>query len=189
MKLSPSSRRVADVSAQLPDQQVAFGKDSSVLTLGCARQVLYRKLRAFGGDNAGATAVEFGFVGLLFLTVLFAFVQFSLLFLAGINLENALSDAATGNTAATYANDRSTVTERICSRMVLADDCQTKLKLEMQPLKNYPTTGQEITGTVFTVGEAGKDVTLIRARVPIITIIPGLPALSISSQAMFLRPV
>ncbi|CAN7566778.1 TadE/TadG family type IV pilus assembly protein [Bosea sp. LjRoot237] len=152
---------------------------------------LWRRLRrracAFGTDNAGATAVEFGFVGLLFLTVLLAILQFALLFLSQMNLENALSDAATGNTTATYANNRSEVVERICGRLVLMDNCQTKLLLEMQPLTNYAASGQAIAGTVFTVG-AAKEMTLMRARAPLLTVVPGLPQLWIQGQALFMRP-
>lgn len=148
---------------------------------------LRRRARAFGPDDAGATAVEFGFIGLLFLTVLLAILQFALLFLSQMNLENALADAATGNTAATYANNRSEVAERICGRLILMDNCQTRLLLEMQPLTSYAASGQAIAGTVFAVG-AAKEVTLMRARAPVLTIVPGLPQLWIESQALFMRP-
>lgn len=158
-----------------------------VLALGHLRRQLHRRVQAFGNDKAGATAVEFAFVGLLFLVVLLAILQFALVFLSQLNLENALADAATGNTTATYANNRSVVAERICSRLILMDDCGTKLLLEMQPLKSYAAAGQPIAGTVFTVAPA-KELTLMRARAPVITVIPGLPQLWISGQALFMRP-
>jgi len=121
------------------------------------------------------------------LTVVLAILQFALVFLSKLNLENALADAATGNTAATYSNNRAVVVERICGRLVLMDDCGTKLLLEMQPLKNYAAGGQPVAGTVFTVAPA-KELTLIRARAPVITVIPGIPQLWISGQALFMRP-
>lgn len=164
------------------------GSCSRAFRPGRFRGKLRRSACAFGADNAGATAVEFGFIGLLFLTVLMAILQFALVFLSQMNLENALSDAATGNTAATYANNRSGVVQRICSRLVLMDNCQTKLLLEMQPLMNYAASGQTIAGTVFTVG-AAKEMTLMRARAPVLTVVPGLPQLWIKGQALFMRPV
>jgi Flp pilus assembly protein TadG len=174
-------------------QAVAKRKEPSV---GSCRQALpssgllrglRRRACAFGGNNAGATAVEFGFVGFLFLTVLLAILQFSLLFLSQMNLENALSDAATGNTTATYANNRSGVVERICGRLFLMDKCQTNILLEMQPLANYAASGQPIAGTVFTAGPV-KEMTLIRARAPLLTVVPGMPRLWIQGQALFMRP-
>lgn len=151
------------------------------------RRILHRKVRAFRSDDAGATAVEFGFIGLLFFMVLLAILQFALLFLSQMSLENALSDATTGDTAATYSASRSVVAERICSRLILMDNCETRLLLEMQPLKNYSTSEQAITGTVFSIG-AAHDVVLMRARAPVLTVVPGMPQLWISGQAMFMRP-
>lgn len=187
MRLLPSWRGVAIRSEWPSGPRASVGAHSLV----SGRDDLWGRLRrracAFGRDNAGATAVEFGFIGLLFLTVLLAILQFALLFLSQVNLENALSDAATGNTAATYANNRSEVVERICGRLLLMDSCQTKLLLEMQPLKDYAASGQAIAGTVFTVGAVGE-MTLIRARAPVITVVPGLPQLWIRGQALFMRP-
>jgi Flp pilus assembly protein TadG len=163
------------------------GSCSRAVRPGDLRRRLHRRACAFGADNAGATAVEFGFIGLLFLTVLMAILQFALLFLSQMNLENALSDAATGNTAATYANNRTEVVERICGRLILMDSCQSRLLLEMQPLANYAASGQAIAGTTFTAG-AAKEMTLMRARAPVLTIVPGLPQLWIQGQALFMRP-
>ncbi|MGE7470558.1 TadE family protein [Bosea sp. NPDC003192] len=182
MKLLPPWRS----AVRHGDRPAAVGTNGLVSVSGHFRRMLRRRARAFRNDNAGATAVEFGLIGLLFLTVLMAILQFALLFLSQLNLENALADAATGNTAATYANNRTVVSERICDRLLLMDSCATKLLLEMQPLKNY-APGQAVAGTVFTAGGAGE-MTLIRARAPVITIVPGLPQLWVRGQALFMRP-
>jgi Flp pilus assembly protein TadG len=184
MKLSSSWRGEAGGRDRFRDQPDSSGQVSASVRLGLA---LRRRLRAFGRDDAGATAVEFGFIGLLFLTVLLAILQFALLFFAQLNLDNALSDATTGDTAATYANNRTLVAERICGRLLLMDGCEARILLEMQPLKNYAAAGQAITGTVFAAGGAGE-MTLMRARAPVLTVVPGLPQLWISGQAVFMRP-
>lgn len=186
MKLLPFWRGVTQHSDRPSGRFAAVCTGGPVSTPGDLRWKLHRRARAFRNDNAGATAVEFGLIGLLFLTVLMAILQFALLFLSQLNLENALADAATGNTAATYSNNRTVVAERICGRLLLMDSCGTKILLEMQPLKNY-ASGQAIAGTVFTVGGVGE-MTLMRARAPVITVVPGLPQLWIRGQALFMRP-
>lgn len=187
MKPLASWRDSTKRSGRFSDRPATGRMGGPVPALALLRRRLDRRVRAFGKDNAGATAVEFAFVGLLFFMVLLAILQFALVFLSKLNLDNALADAATGNTAATYSNNRSVVVERICGRLLLMDGCPTKLLLEMQPLKSYAAGEPAIAGTVFTAAPA-KELTLMRARAPVLTVVPGMPQLWVRGQALFMRP-
>lgn len=135
---------------------------------------------------AGSTAVEFAFIGLAFITLLLGIIQFALVFMAQMYLHDAVSEAATGKTAATYAGNRAGVVTQICDRMFVLDDCASKLLVETQPLTNYPTTPQAISGTTFVAAVAGTPM-LIRAKAPVVTFVPGLPQLTISATALYAR--
>ena len=144
------------------------------------------RLRAFVGDERGAAAVEFAFVGVVFITALLAVLQFALVFLTQMNLHDAVSDAATGNNAQTLAGNRSAVVTQICGRLVIADNCVANIRLETQPLSAYGGTSQPI-GATFSAATARTPM-LIRARVPVVTFVPGLPDLSVSGSALYSRP-
>ena len=53
-----------------------------------------RQGRAFGRNEAGVTAVEFGFLAIPFFTVITAILETSLIFLAGQVLDSAVQDSA-----------------------------------------------------------------------------------------------
>jgi Flp pilus assembly protein TadG len=144
------------------------------------------RLRAFRRDAAGATAVEFAFVGLIFITLLLGIIQFALVFMAQMYLHDAVSDAATGRTAGTYAGNRAQVVTQICARLIAIDNCGSNLLVENQPLNNYPTAAQEISGAVFATPAIGTPM-LIRARVPVVTFVPGFPTLRVSATALYAR--
>jgi len=147
---------------------------------------LLRRLGAFRGDVAGATAVEFAFVGLTFIVLLCGILQFALAFMAQMYLHDAVSDAATGATAETFAGNRTGVVTQICNRMFVIDNCTSNLLIETQPLANYPTAEQAITGTTFMAATVGTPM-LMRARAPVITFVPGLSQLRISATALYAR--
>lgn len=148
---------------------------------------LKERLVAFRRDAAGATAVEFAFIGLAFIMLVLGILQFALVFTAQMYIHDALSDAATGRTAGTYAGNRSQVVTQICERGISISNCAVNLQLETQPLANYSTTAQPVTGTTFAAGTSGT-IMLMRARAPVTTIVPGLPTLHVSGAALYTRP-
>jgi Flp pilus assembly protein TadG len=156
-----------------------------VLSHTNARRLTVR-LGAFRRDMMGATAVEFAFIGLAFVTLLLGIIQFALVFMAQMYLHDALSEAATGRTAGTYAGNRTQVVAQICARLIAIDNCATNLLVENQPLANYPEAAQPISGVVFAV-PAVRTPMLIRARAPVVTFVPGLPTLRVSATALYAR--
>lgn len=144
------------------------------------------RLRAFRRDAAGATAVEFAFVGLILITLLLGIIQFALVFMAQMYLHDAVSEAATGRTAGTYAGNRTQVVTQICARLIAIDNCGSNLLVENQPLTNYPTAAQQISGAIFAAPAIGTPM-LIRARAPVVTFVPGLPTLRVSATALYAR--
>lgn len=144
------------------------------------------RLVAFRRDVSGATSVEFAFVGLTFFILLLAILQFALAFLAQMYLRDAVSEAATGRTAGTYAGNRAQVAAQICARMIALDDCARNLLVEAQPLSSYPPAAQPITGAAFAAAAVGTPM-LIRARAPVVTFVPGLPTLRVSAAALYAR--
>jgi Flp pilus assembly protein TadG len=150
-----------------------------------ARRLAIR-LDAFRRDAAGSTAVEFAFIGLAFVTLFLGIIQFALVFMAQMYLHDAVSDAATGRTAGTYAGNRSQVVTQICARMIALDNCASNLLIENQPLMSYPTTAQPISGGTFAAATVRTPM-LIRARAPVVTFVPGLSTLRVSATALYAR--
>ncbi len=141
----------------------------------------------FGRDARGSTAVEFAFIGLIFIVSMLGIIQFALAFMAQMYLHDAVSEAATGRTAGTYAGNRTQVAAQICGRMIALDNCAANLLLETQPLANYSATAQPVSGAVFVAGTSGT-VMLLRARARVLTFVPGLPALQVRAAALYTRP-
>jgi Flp pilus assembly protein TadG len=150
------------------------------------RKRLAARLGIFRRDMAGSTAVEFAFIGMIFITLLLGIVQFALLFMAQMYLHDAVSEAATGNTTATYAGNRSGAVSQICARMFVLDDCESNLALETQPLASYSGAEQAISGAVFVAAATGTPM-LMRAKAPVVTFVPGLPQLNISATALYAK--
>lgn len=148
---------------------------------------LTRRLAAFRHDAAGSVAVEFGFIGLVSIVSILAILQFALAFMAQMYIHDAVSEAATGNTAATYAGNRSAVVTQICARMFAVENCSGNLQLETQPLSSYTAAAQAITGATFVAATAGTPM-MMRARAPVITFVPGLPQLQVSAASLYTRP-
>lgn len=148
---------------------------------------LAARSRAFCRNAAGSTAVEFAFIGMAFIVLMLGILQFALAFMAQMYIHDAVSDAATGRTAATYAGNRAQVVTQICARMIAIDNCAGNLLVETQPLANYGGGTQPITGAAFVAGAAGT-LMLIRARAPVVTFVPGLPTLHVSGAALYRKP-
>lgn len=159
------------------------GRDASSI----AMMRLVARLGAFRRDTAGSTAIEFAFIGMVSIVLMLGLIQFALAFMAQRYIHEAVSEAATGKTAGTYAGNRTQVVNQICGRMIALDDCATNLRVETQPLDAYAAGTQPITGATFVAGTSGT-VMLIRARAPVVTFVPGLPVLQVSAAALYTRP-
>ena len=145
------------------------------------------RLRAFCRDMAGSTAIEFAFIGMAFVVLLLGILQFALAFMAQMYIHDAVSDAATGRTAGTYAGNRAQVKTQICGRLIAIDNCVGSLLLETQPLANYAAGSQPVTGATFVAGTSGT-MMLIRAKAQVITFVPGWPRLHVTGAALYTRP-
>lgn len=157
-----------------------------VISLHGAKRIGAR-LRAFRRDVAGATAIEFAFIGMTSIVLMLGIFQFALAFMAQMYIHDAVSEAATGKTTATYAGNRNQVVTQICGRMIAVDNCAANLLVETQPLVNYSTGAQQVTGAAFVAGTSGA-IMLIRARAPVVTFVPGLPTLYVTAAALYTRP-
>lgn len=131
-------------------------------------------------------AVEFAFVGMILVTMILGIFQFALVFMAQLYLHDAVAEAATGKTTATYAGNRAGVVTQICERMFIVDGCTSKLALETQPLSSYSTAPQPITGTIFVAATVGTPM-LMRAKAPVVTFVPFIPQLNVSATALYAR--
>lgn len=145
------------------------------------------RLIAFRRDAAGATAIEFAFIGMASIVLMLGIFQFALAFMAQMYIHDAVSEAATGKTTGTYAGNRNQVVSQICGRMIAVDNCTANLLVETQPLANYSTAPQQVSGATFVAGASGT-MMLIRARAPVITFVPGLPTLYVTAAALYTRP-
>lgn len=141
-------------------------------------------LSRFGSARRGATAVEFAFVALPFLTLLFAVLELGMVFLVSTTLQNA-ADAAgrkirTGELQA-EGGTRATFKSAICGDMAwLGSDCATNLTVDVQTYDNFddlmvvdPVTGaRTLRGPTITNGAVqegawapggAEDIVLVRA--------------------------
>jgi Flp pilus assembly protein TadG len=134
-----------------------------------------RFLTRFQRERGGAAAVEFAFVALPFLTLLFAVLELGMVFLVSTTLQNAADAAgrkirtgelqAAGGTETTFKN-------AICSDMAwLGSDCAANLTVDVRTFTSFasskvddPVTDGEIdlTKTTFKPGNA-EDIVLVRA--------------------------
>lgn len=134
-----------------------------------------RFLLRFAGARSGSAAVEFAFVALPFLALLFAVLELGMVFLVSTTLQNAADAAgrkirtgelqAAGGTAATFK-------AAICADMSwLGSDCATNLTVDVRTFTTFaavtasdPVTDGAIdpTKTTFQPGNA-EDIVLVRA--------------------------
>lgn len=131
-----------------------------------------RTAGGFARAEDGATAVEFAFVALPFILMVFAIIELGLVFLVSLTLESAVTDVGrtirtgqvqtSGGTAATFKT-------AVCAKMNwLGTQCSTNLALDVRTFSDYATSNTSAsTGTVPTTmnwnpGAAGS-IVLIRA--------------------------
>jgi Flp pilus assembly protein TadG len=110
------------------------------------RLARYRRLLArFSRARDGATTVEFAFVAIPFLLLVFAIIELGLVFLVSVTLENAVIDTGrtirtgevqtSGGTAATFKN-------ALCTRMSwVGSSCASALSVDVRTFSGFSTTG------------------------------------------------
>ena len=88
----------------------------------------------------GATAVEFGFVALPFLALLFAIMETALIFFVGQMLETAVSDSGrlilTGQ-AQQQKFDAQKFKEEVCARIYAVIDCEGGLQFDVRTYASF----------------------------------------------------
>lgn len=99
--------------------------------------------RAFGRDEGGVTAIEFGILALPFFTIVTAIVETSLVFLAGQILDSAVQDSArlirTGQTQAA-AYEAADFRTAICDGLYGMFDCDAddgKLRVNVSVISDF----------------------------------------------------
>jgi Flp pilus assembly protein TadG len=110
-------------------------------------------LTRFARAERGATAVEFAFVALPFLALIFAVVELGLVFMVGTTLENATEAAArqirTGELQ-TAGGSAATFKAAVCAQMSwLGSDCTANLSVDV---RTYSTFSAVTSTSVLTNG-------------------------------------
>jgi Flp pilus assembly protein TadG len=126
----------------------------------------------FARADDGATAVEFAFVAIPFLMLVFAIIELGLVFLVSLTLDNAVMDVGrtirtgqvqtAGGTAATFKTS-------VCAKMSwLGSKCATSLSIDVRTFSDYATSNTSASNTTvpttmnWNPGSAGS-VVLVRA--------------------------
>jgi Flp pilus assembly protein TadG len=115
--------------------------------IGRSQRLLARFARARGG----ATTVEFAFVALPFLLLIFAIIELGLVFLVSVTLENAVIDTGrqirtgelqtTGGTAATFKT-------AMCDKMSwVGASCSSALSIDVRTFTGFATSGTALSAT------------------------------------------
>nr|WP_295111741.1 TadE/TadG family type IV pilus assembly protein [uncultured Caulobacter sp.] len=113
--------------------------------LARARQRLARCLDRFARAERGATAVEFAFVAIPFLMLVFGIIELGLVFLVSVTLETAVSDVGrtirtgeqqtTGGTAAGFKT-------AVCNKLswLGSTKCQGALQIDVRTFSDYASS-------------------------------------------------
>jgi len=121
-----------------------------------------RGARAFGRNDSGVTAVEFGILALPFFTIILAIVETALVFLAGQVLDSAVNDSSrlirTGQAqTSTPAYTAETYREAICDGLYNMFDCDLaddKLRVSVTVISDF---GAAALGYPLKTGEDCKE--------------------------------
>lgn len=97
-------------------------------------------LRRFAREQRGVAAVEFAFVGLPFLFLLFGTVEASLLFFAQQTLDNAVIDTGrlirTGQAQSQGFNEQQ-FRQEVCERVSMFLNCDARLQIDVRTFANF----------------------------------------------------
>ncbi|MCP8938133.1 pilus assembly protein [Alsobacter sp. SYSU M60028] len=134
---------------------------------------LRRLVVRFAKDRRGNTALEFAFIAIPFLAVIFAVFQTAMVYVSGSMMQTAVTDVArlvrTGQAKAMTAAD---FRNAICSRITVTFNCQSMLLVDVKsyssfasaPAPSVPVVGGQIDtttfGTNFNLGTGGSVVVL-----------------------------
>ncbi len=107
-------------------------------------------MRRFSGNSSGATAVEFSFVALPFLMLLFAIIEVSLVFFGTLALDNAVEQ--TGRLVRTGQAQAGSMTasafkDNICDQFISLFDCKAKLQVELKTFTNFQAASDYASNT------------------------------------------
>ncbi len=135
-------------------------------------------LRRFARADDGAAAIEFAFVAIPFLVLVFAIIELGLTFLVSMTLENALGNAdRTIRTGALQLNNgtASAFHKTVCDQMSwLGSSCASSLVLDVRVLPSFAQTDDlaapKTGATCFDPGGPGS-IVLVRGyyKWPLIT--------------------
>lgn len=137
-----------------------------------ARHRLAGSAAGFARAEDGATAVEFAFVAIPFLLLVFAIIELGLVFLVSLTLENAVMDVGrtirTGQVQTSGGNAASFKTA-VCNKMNwLGSKCAANLQIDVRVFSDYSSgntsaaTGAVPTTMNWNPGAAGS-IVLVRA--------------------------
>lgn len=112
------------------------------------RSRLHRPIARFARAREGATTVEFAFVALPFLTLVFAIVELGLVFFVSVTLENAVIDTGrkirtgelqtAGGTAATFKT-------AVCTEMAwIGAACSDALSLDVRTFAGFSASNTAV---------------------------------------------
>jgi len=97
--------------------------------------------KRFAAATRGATAVEFGFVALPFITLVFGVLELGLVFLVSTTLENATDAVSRKIRTGEFQNgggSRASFAAAICGEMNwLGSDCASKVHLDVRKFTNF----------------------------------------------------
>lgn len=108
--------------------------------------------RSFMRQQDGATAVEFGMVGLPFFMILFAVIETAMIFITSQVLETAVANASrvilTGQAVARYPNPATALANfknDVCADVTTLIDCQAALQIDVRRSVSFATANAAAT--------------------------------------------
>lgn len=135
-----------------------------------AYQNLRRQLARFHREKDGTTGIEFAFVGLPFLLLLFAIFEVSLVFMADINILHATADSARKvRTLQSGVNTVQKFKEDVCGKVIFIPNCISKLQVEVKAYNDFDSINNEDPLTedgdlkdsfIFNIGGPGSVITI-----------------------------
>ena len=137
------------------------------------------KVRLFRRNRRGWAVVEFALIAPLFFALLFAMLEYALMFLAGQVLETATQDAArlvqTGQAQAA-GFDKDQFKQQLCDRLVALFHCETGVVIDVKSFPSFaaitpeelapPITDGEFSGTNRYEPGNRNDIVLVRVYYP-----------------------
>ena len=140
------------------------------------RSATWARLKGFRRDERGAAAVEFAFIAMPFLFLLFVLMELSMFFVVSTTLEDSVRMAArrirTGQIQQTGGGSIAAFREDVCQRMsFLTDHCRTHLTIDVRTYPQWSSAtppnpvenGQMNENRTTFVPGGPQDIVLVRA--------------------------